>query len=122
MKDLLIEEYLLLMVNLLRDLKKFVFGDEDQNLQTLTANIMRANISHMLSDTSKLNISVLSSDYEKMYQNLYAAAYDATTNVVTMDGYYDPTERDNFMMSANLVSELDFWWNEAYSLSGYRSN
>ena len=88
--------------------EKIVFGDEDQNLQTLTANIMRANVSHMLSDTSKLNISVLSSDYEKMYQNLYAAAYDAETNVVTMDGYYDPTERENFMMSANLVSELDF--------------
>ena len=88
--------------------EKIVFGDEDQNLQTLTANIMRANVSHMLSDTSKINISVLSSDYEKMYQNLYAAAYDAETNVVTMDGYYDPTERENFMMSANLVSELDF--------------
>ena len=88
--------------------EKIVFGDEVQNSQTLTANVMRANLSHMLSDTSKINISVLSSDYEKMYQNLYAAAYDAATNVVTMDGYHDPTERENFMMSTNLVSELDF--------------
>ena len=51
---------------------------------------MRANVSHLLSDTSKINISLLFSDYEKMYQNLYAVAYDAATNVVTMDGYYDP--------------------------------
>ena len=30
-----------------------------------------------------------------MYKNLYASGYDLTTNVVTLDGYYDPTEREN---------------------------
>ena len=41
-----------------------------------------------------------------MYKNLYASGYDLTTNVVTLDGYYDPTERENLIFSANLVNEL----------------
>ena len=45
-----------------------------------------------------------SSSFEKMYQNLYASGYDGT--LVTMDGYRDPTERDNFIVSGNLVNEI----------------
>ena len=41
-----------------------------------------------------------------MYQNLYASGYDLDTNVVTLDGYRDPTERENMIISANLVNEL----------------
>jgi len=41
-----------------------------------------------------------------MYQNLYASGYDLDSNVVTLDGYRDPTERENLIMSANLVNEL----------------
>ena len=81
-----------------------VFGDSSTNIQTLEASIMRAQVTHTLSDTSKANFSVTSSSFEKMYQNLYASGYDGT--LVTMDGYRDPTERDNFIMSGNLVSEV----------------
>ena len=42
---------------------------------------------------------------KKFYQNYYASGYDGT--LVTMDGYSDPTERDNFMFSANFISEFD---------------
>ena len=41
-----------------------------------------------------------------MYQNLYASGYDLDTNVVTLDGYRDPTERENLIISANLVNEI----------------
>lgn len=87
--------------------EKITFGDPDINVQTLKADIAKGILSHEFSDTMKGNITVQYSDYEKMYQNLYAAGYDATTNVVTMDGYLDPTERRNFIISVNLVTEFD---------------
>ena len=85
-------------------LSNIVFGDEDINVTTLEANIMRANVSHNFSETRKANLAIQSSSFEKMYQNLYASGYDGT--LVTMDGYLDPTERDNFIISGNIVSEV----------------
>ena len=87
-------------------LADIVFGDSDINITTLGASILRGQVSHKLSETSKANFSVTSSSFEKLYQNLYASGYDGT--LVTMDGYRDPTERDNFIMSANLVNEVNF--------------
>lgn len=87
--------------------EKITFGDPDINVQTLKADIAKGILSHEFSENMKGNITVQYSDYEKMYQNLYAAGYDATTNVVTMDGYLDPTERRNFIISGNLVTEFD---------------
>jgi len=85
--------------------EKIVFGDADLNITTLEADIFRANLSHEFSDTSKGNFSITSSEFEKMYQNLYASAYDGT--LVTLDGYRDPTKRDNLIISANLVNEVE---------------
>ena len=48
---------------------------------------------------------MISSSFEGLYQNIYASGYDGT--LVTMDGYYDPTERDNTIISGNLVNELE---------------
>ena len=86
-------------------LSDIVFGNSSANVQTLEATIMRAQVEHTLSDTSKANFSFTSSSFDKLYQNIYASGYDGT--LVTMDGYYDPTERDNTIMSANLVNELN---------------
>ena len=85
-------------------LSDIVFGNSSANVQTLEATIMRAQVEHTISDTSKANFSFTSSSFDKLYQNIYASGYDGT--LVTMDGYYDPTERDNTIMSANLVNEL----------------
>ena len=85
-------------------LSNIVFGDPDINTTTLEANIMRANVSHKFSENRKGNLAVQSSSFEKMYQNLYASGYAGT--LVTMDGYLDPTERDNFIISGNIVSEV----------------
>ena len=85
-------------------LADIVFGDSNSNIQTLEASIMRAQLTQKMSETKKLNFSMTSSSFEKMYQNLYASGYDGT--LVTMDGYRDPTERDNFIVSGNLVNEI----------------
>ncbi len=88
-------------------LKDVVFGVEGLNLQTLEASILRANIAHDYSDSGKFNMSVTSSDFKKMYKNLYAAGYDGTANTVKLDGYLDPTERQNLILNVNVVNEFN---------------
>ena len=87
-------------------LKDIVFGTSDINIQTLEADIFRGSLTTDLSDTSKAVFSVTSSEFEKMYQNLYASGYDLATNVVTLDGYRDPTERENLIVSGNFINEI----------------
>ena len=87
-------------------LKDIVCGTSDINITTLEADIFRGILTTDFSDTSKGIFSVTSSEFEKMYQNLYASGYDLDTNVVTLDGYRDPTERENLIISANLVNEI----------------
>ena len=87
-------------------LKDIVFGTSGINIQTLEADIFRGSLTTDLSDTSKAVFSVTSSEFEKMYQNLYASGYDLATNVVTLDGYRDPTERENLIVSGNFINEI----------------
>ena len=87
-------------------LKDVVFGVKGLNLQTLEASILRANVAHDYSDNGKFNMSFTSSDFKKMYKNLYAAGYDASANTVKLDGYLDPTERQNMILNANVVNEF----------------
>ena len=83
------------------------FGDsKGDNLQTLEADIFRATLSTVFSDTRKANLQIVSSEFEKMYKNYYASGYTAGATVVTMDGYLDPTERKNTIISGNLVNEI----------------
>jgi catecholate siderophore receptor len=88
-------------------LKDVVFGVEGLNLQTLEASIFRGSLAHDYSETGKFNMSITSSDFKKMYKNLYAAGYDAAANTVKLDGYLDPTERQNLIVSANVVNEFN---------------
>ena len=88
-------------------LSDIVFGDKSENLNTVEASVFRASLDHKFSDSSKASLSVTSSSFEKMYQNTYANSYDLDTNVVEMDGYHDPTDRDNLIVSGNLVNALN---------------
>ena len=85
--------------------EEIVFGDTDTNLTTLRADIYRANISHEFSDTQKGNFVVQYSDFAKMYKNYYASGYSGG-NTFTADGYKDPTERTNLIISGNIVNEF----------------
>ena len=85
--------------------EEIVFGDTDTNLQTLRADIYRANLSHEFSDTRKGNLVVQYSDFQKMYKNYYASGYYGG-DTFTADGYKDPTERTNLIISGNIVNEF----------------
>ena len=87
---------------------KITFGDSmGNNLSTLEADIFRAIMSTNFSDTTKANLTIVSSEFEKIYQNYYASGYSAGASVVTVDGYNDPTERENTIISGNLINELE---------------
>ena len=85
--------------------EEIVFGDTDTNLTTLRADIYRANISHEFSDTQKGNFVIQYSDFAKMYKNYYASGYSGG-KTFTADGYKDPTERTNLIISGNVVNEF----------------
>ena len=85
-----------------------VFGDADVNTTELRAHLWRAAVQHTFSDSLKGNVSAFHGNYDKLYQNFYASSYnqETTPEVVTLDGYVDTTQRENTIVSANLVSEL----------------
>ncbi len=97
------------------------FGDKDNNIHTVEASVFRATVSHVFSDTRKGNLSITSNSFEKMYQNTYAASHTADSGVVTMDGYHDPTERDNFIVTGSLVNELIIGNTTHTVLTGFES-
>ena len=90
------------------NLDYIVFGDPENNYHTLEANVIRANIEHQISDDFKGNFSVYYGDFDKVYANFYATDYDEDTRVVELDGYIDGTQRQNLILSSNLISETEF--------------
>lgn len=83
-----------------------VFGDEDLNFSELEAHVLRAAIEHGFSENLKGNLSVLYGDYNKVYSNFYASDFFPATNTVEIDGYIDETDRQNLVLSGNLVGEF----------------
>ena len=100
---------------------EIVFGDKDNNIHTVEASVFRAMVSHVFSETRKGNLSITSNSFEKMYQNTYAASHIAESGIVTMDGYHDPTERDNFIITGNLINELTIGNTTHTILAGFES-
>ncbi|MDG1301173.1 MAG: TonB-dependent siderophore receptor [Opitutae bacterium] len=88
-------------------LNDIVFGDPDLNKSEFEAHSIRALLQHQFSDTLKGNFTASYTNYDKLYQNFYAESYsEATPDKVRLDGYLDTTERQNLVVSGNLVSEF----------------
>ena len=88
-------------------LQNIVFGDPDNNYHTVKANTFRANIEHQFSENTKGNFNAYYGDFEKLYVNFYATAFDPATDEVELDGYIDETERKNTVLSGNIISEFN---------------
>lgn len=87
--------------------QKITFGDEDVNVTTLKAHILMASVEHNFSESTKGKATFFHGDYDKSYQNFYASGYSEASapNEVTLDGYVDTTQRQNTVLSGNLVNE-----------------
>jgi len=86
-----------------------VFGDPELNTNELQAHLFRLNLQHEFADNLKGNFNAFYGDYDKLYQNFYASSYDQALAPfeVTLDGYIDSTQRDNMILSGNLIWEVD---------------
>ena len=89
---------------------RVVFGDPDVNVTELEAHIFMAHLEHRFSDSMKGKVTAFYGDYDKLYQNFYAASYSEadSPDVVTLDGYVDTTQRENLILSGNLIKEVSF--------------
>ncbi len=88
--------------------KDIVFGDEELNTTQLEAHLFRALVQHQFTDSFKGRFSAFYGDYDKLYQNLYASSYDQTAapDIVGLDGYLVTTQRQNLILSADLIGEF----------------
>lgn len=84
-----------------------VFGDPDLNTTELEAHLLRAMLQHNFSDNLKGRFSAFYGDYDKLYQNFYAASFDPVTNIVGIDGYIDTTQRQNLILSGDLIGQFE---------------
>lgn len=84
-----------------------VFGDPELNSTRLEAHLLRAMVQHRFSENLKGRFSAFYGDYDKFYANFYASEFDASTNIVVIDGYVDTTQRQNLILSGDLIGQFD---------------
>ena len=77
----------------------------DGNIHTTEASIFRGHLVHNYSNSGKINLTVSSNDFNKMYQNLYVNDYDGTN--VELKGYNDVTLRETTTISFSNVNEFN---------------
>ena len=90
-----------------RFLQRITFGDRENNFATLEAHVLRAAVQHTFSDSVKANFTASYGDYDKVYSNFFPVGYNPATNVVAIDGYIDTNQRQNLILSGNLISEFE---------------
>jgi catecholate siderophore receptor len=94
----------------LRGFNDTLFGQSGTNKTTLQAHVFKLRVEHEFSENLRLNSSTQYGNYDKLYRNIYpvdARLNDArltpAVNSVTLDGYVDTTDRENFITQGNLV-------------------
>ena len=88
------------------ELSDVVFGTKAINYHTVEADIFRINFESELSETLKSNFVLSHSQFDKVYQNVYANGYSESDNEVELKGYSDPTGRDSLIASYSLIKEF----------------
>ena len=86
------------------------FGQPGTNRTTLQAHIVKLRVEHDFSDELMFSATTQYGDYDKLYRNIYpvdARSNDIrltpSGNSVTLDGYVDTTDRENFITQSNLL-------------------
>ncbi len=82
------------------------FGDSELNETTLDAHTFRATLKHQFSDAWKGSLTGFYGTYDKVYANYFPSDFNLTDNEVEIDGYIDRTDRQNFVLSGDLIGEF----------------
>jgi catecholate siderophore receptor len=80
------------------------FGVPGVNDTGLVAHIAKLRVDGNLADNLTSSTTLLYADYDKFYTNVFAnGAATGQTGTVALSAYTDPTQRQNFIASSNLV-------------------
>ncbi len=82
------------------------FGDPSQSPTTATVNSSTAALEHRFSDSVTLTNRTRWADYDKMYQNVYAATAVTTNGTVGIEAYNQHNQRENLFNQTDVV--VDF--------------
>ncbi|KJS38153.1 MAG: hypothetical protein VR74_06575 [Hyphomonas sp. BRH_c22] len=83
--------------------EKAFFGNPDVNDSDIDVNTLTAVIDHAFSDTLELRSSLSYGDYDKFYQNTYAATPVSAAGMVEIAAYNSGTRRENIFSQTDLV-------------------
>ena len=89
------------------EFRNTVFGDPENNFNDVDADVFRVVVEHNFSDSVKGNFSLSYADFDKVYSNFFASDFFEELNLVELDGYIDTTERQNTILSANIIGEFE---------------
>ena len=86
------------------------FGDGEVNRSRFTGKVGHVAVEHRFSDTLKLSSKALYGDYDKRYQNAFAAGpvtlgADGVERVA-IEAYRDPTRRESLLVQNDLTAEV----------------
>jgi catecholate siderophore receptor len=82
------------------------FGDPSQSESFIELNVVSAKLTHRFSPATTLNSSLSYGNYDKLYDNVFAATAVSNTGTVGFDAYRSATERRNLFSQTDLVHRL----------------
>ncbi|MCB2015542.1 MAG: TonB-dependent siderophore receptor [Sphingobium sp.] len=83
------------------------FGVPGVNRTGVEAHIVKARLDGELAEGLNWSTTLLYGDYDKFYTNVYTSGAVQPNGTVSLSGYTDPTERQNFIAQSNLVADVD---------------
>jgi catecholate siderophore receptor len=83
--------------------QKAFFGNPDINNSDIEVNTLTAVVDHSFSGTLTLRSSLFYGDYDKFYQNTYAATPVSALGAVEIAAYNSGTKRENLFSQTDLV-------------------
>ncbi len=81
------------------------YGAASASPNEVSVNSTFFNIEHNFSDNVMIKNTTRYTDYDKYYQNVYAGSSVSSSDTLTLKGYYDNTQRQNFF------NQTDVTWN-----------
>jgi len=89
--------------------EKAFYGNPDLSPSDVTVSSVTAVLEHEFSDALSLRTTLLYGDYDKFYQNIFAAsAVNAAAGTVQLAAYNSLTTRENLIGQADLIWEGEF--------------
>jgi len=87
------------------------YGAASVSPNEVSVNSTFFNIEHYFSDNVMIKNTTRYTDYDKYYQNVYAGSSVSSSDTLTLKGYFDNTQRQNFF------NQTDVTWN--FEMEGF---